>query len=175
MLLGDRAYKIKKPVDLGFLDFRTEAARAAACQREYELNKRLAPDVYLDVDTVRSSAGVVTDHVLVMRRMPDELRLASLAEHGLPCEDPTFRALARLIASFRKGQARPAHRGRGRRDRLASTMEGQPPRDRDLCRQRHPRSDFGRMPTWPCPTSSDGCRCSSNGRPPVYTSTGMEI
>ena len=45
VLIGDRAYKIKKPVELGFLDFRTERARAQACRREMELNRRLAPDV----------------------------------------------------------------------------------------------------------------------------------
>jgi uncharacterized protein len=42
--VGDRAYKLKKPVDLGFLDFRTPQDRAAACAREVELNRRYAPD-----------------------------------------------------------------------------------------------------------------------------------
>ena len=46
-LVGDRAYKMKKPVDLGFLDFTAEPARRAACHREVVLNRRLAPDVYL--------------------------------------------------------------------------------------------------------------------------------
>ena len=46
---GDRAYKLKKPVNLGFLDFSTPEARAAACRREAELNRRFAPDVYLGV------------------------------------------------------------------------------------------------------------------------------
>lgn len=45
VFIGDRAYKLKKPVDLGFLDFRTVAAREAACRRELVLNRRLAPDV----------------------------------------------------------------------------------------------------------------------------------
>jgi aminoglycoside phosphotransferase family enzyme len=45
VLVGDRASKLKKPVDLGFLDFRSAAARHAACLREVELNRRLAPDV----------------------------------------------------------------------------------------------------------------------------------
>ena len=51
--VGDRAYKLKKPVNLGFLDFSTPEARAAACQREAELNRRFAPDVYLGVMEVR--------------------------------------------------------------------------------------------------------------------------
>ena len=48
-LLGDRAYKLKKPVDLGFLDFSTRERRLTACRREVSLNRRLAPDVYLGV------------------------------------------------------------------------------------------------------------------------------
>ena len=42
VFVGDRAYKLKKPVDLGFLDFRTGAARKRACDREVQLNRRLA-------------------------------------------------------------------------------------------------------------------------------------
>ncbi|HNG24770.1 MAG TPA: hypothetical protein PLC03_12455, partial [Microthrixaceae bacterium] len=56
---GDRVYKVKKPVDLGFLDFRTEEGRAAACRREVELNRRLAPDVYLGVAQMTDPDGQV--------------------------------------------------------------------------------------------------------------------
>ena len=41
VFVGDRAYKLKKPVDLGFVDFTSRAARARACAREVELNRRL--------------------------------------------------------------------------------------------------------------------------------------
>ena len=47
------------------------AARRAACQREVELNRRLAPDVYLGVADVSGVDGAVCDHLVVMRRMPD--------------------------------------------------------------------------------------------------------
>ena len=46
-LAGDRAYKIKKPLDLGFLDFTTLERRQHFCHEEVRLNRRLAPDVYL--------------------------------------------------------------------------------------------------------------------------------
>jgi uncharacterized protein len=52
LFVGDRAYKLKKPVDLGSLDFRDRAVRAAVCAREVELNRRVAPDVYLGVADV---------------------------------------------------------------------------------------------------------------------------
>ena len=99
VLLGERAYKVKKPVDLGFLDFRTEAARRDACHRELVLNRRIAPDVYLDVATITASDGTISEHALVMRRMPEERRLSTLVTAGADVDDD-LRALARLCARF---------------------------------------------------------------------------
>ena len=48
-LAGDRAYKLKKPVNFGFLDFSTLELREHFCRRETELNRRLAPSVYFGV------------------------------------------------------------------------------------------------------------------------------
>jgi len=56
-VVGDRAYKLKKPVDLGFLDFRSRAAREDACHREVELNRRLASDLYLSVADISGPDG----------------------------------------------------------------------------------------------------------------------
>ena len=99
LLVGDRAYKIKKPVDLGFLDFRTEASRRSVCRRELELNRRLAPDVYLDVIAIRGSEGHTYEHGIVMRRMPEDLRLSAMIRRGVDVDDH-LRSLARLIAGF---------------------------------------------------------------------------
>jgi len=49
ILTGSYAYKIKKPVDLGFLDFSSLEHRKHYCQQELQLNRRLAPELYLDV------------------------------------------------------------------------------------------------------------------------------
>jgi aminoglycoside phosphotransferase family enzyme/predicted kinase len=77
LLVGDRAFKFKKPVDFGFLDFSTADKRAAACRREVELNRRFSPDVYLGLaDLTLPDGGHET--VVVMRRMPDDRRLATL-------------------------------------------------------------------------------------------------
>jgi aminoglycoside phosphotransferase family enzyme/predicted kinase len=99
VLAGDRAYKVKKPVNLGFLDFRSQAARWRACERELELNRRLAPDVYLDLATVTGSDGAMREPMLVMRRMPAALRLAALIGGGVDVE-PHLEALAQLLATF---------------------------------------------------------------------------
>lgn len=101
ILLGDRAYKMKKPVDLGFLDFRTVQQRESACRRELELNRRLAPDVYLDVATVTDSSGQVREHLLVMRRMPDQARLATLVARRAPVGEH-LQALAELLSEFHR-------------------------------------------------------------------------
>ena len=81
---GDRVYKLKKPIRTAFLDFSSPEARRQACLREVELNRRLAPDVYLGVADVmgpRGSGdppGTPCDHLVVMRRMPPERRLSTL-------------------------------------------------------------------------------------------------
>src|SRR5690242_17386956 len=49
LLAGRYAYKIKKPVDLGFLDFTDLSSRRHYCEEELRLNRRLAPQLYLDV------------------------------------------------------------------------------------------------------------------------------
>ncbi len=55
---GDRAYKVKKPVALGFLDYSTLARRRSACREEVRVNRDLAPDIYLGVRAiVRSASG----------------------------------------------------------------------------------------------------------------------
>lgn len=99
LLCGDRAYKIKKPVNLGFLDFSTPARRTAACRRELTLNRRMAPDVYLEVLDVLDGRGQVRDSVLVMRRMPEDRRLATLVRQGADVTG-AMRQLAKQIAAF---------------------------------------------------------------------------
>src|SRR5512139_27960 len=96
-LVGDRAYKLKKPVDLGFLDFSTREKRLLACRREVELNRRFAPDVYLGVADVHGPDGELCDHLVVMRRMPLDRRLSALVRAGRPVDGP-LREVARGIA-----------------------------------------------------------------------------
>ncbi|GAA1542366.1 AAA family ATPase [Nocardioides humi] len=98
VLLGDRAYKVKKPVDLGFLDFRELGARRRVCEREVALNRRLAPDVYLGVGELRDPDGTA-EPVVVMRRMPDELRLSRLVRSGTDVTE-VVREVARRVAAF---------------------------------------------------------------------------
>lgn len=119
LLAGDRAYKLKKPVSLGFLDYGTVAAREAACRREVELNRRLAPDVYLGVGGLAGpDPALPAEPVVVMRRMPDGRRLSTLVTSG-GLEDDDLRRVARVLAAFHAGARRsPEIAVQGGRDAL---------------------------------------------------------
>jgi aminoglycoside phosphotransferase family enzyme/predicted kinase len=104
-LAGAYVYKLKKPVRYDFLDFSTVDAREHACREEVRLNRRLAPDTYLDAVPITGEQGgklrlggpgEVVDWLVEMRRLPTELTLDAL---------------------HRRGQLRPEHI-----DRLAATL-----------------------------------------------------
>lgn len=97
--VGDRAFKLKKAINLGFLDFTAQERRREACEREVALNRRLAPDVYLGVADMLGPSGEVCDHLVVMRRLPADRRLSTLVRDGAPVET-ILDELARLIADF---------------------------------------------------------------------------
>ena len=100
--VGDRAYKLKKPVTTGFLDLSTEALRRRACEREVALNRRLAPDVYLGVATILGVDGERCDHLVVMRRLPDTARLSRLVAEGRDAATELDR-VAQVLADFHAG------------------------------------------------------------------------
>ncbi len=114
-MVGDRVYKLKKPVRFPYLDFSSLERRAAACRAELALNRRLAPDVYLDVVPLTVSAeslaiggdGPVADWLVVMRRLDGHgtLEAALVAGRALPSE--LDRVAATLRAFYR--QAQPVH------------------------------------------------------------------
>ena len=78
VLVGDRAFKAKKPLLTDFLDFRTPEQRERACRREVELNGRLSPDSYLGVAHLTDPGGGPAEPIVVMRRYQDDDRLASM-------------------------------------------------------------------------------------------------
>ena len=104
--VGDRVYKLRKPVEFGFLDFRDRATRQADCQREVELNRRLAPDVYIGVaDLVMN--GDPVDHMVVMRRMPETRRLAAMAAQGADLGPWLCRVAERLVSFHGQAERSP--------------------------------------------------------------------
>jgi aminoglycoside phosphotransferase family enzyme/predicted kinase len=105
VLIGDRAYKGKKPVVTDFLDFSTVKRRKEACEREVQLNSRLARDSYLGVAHLTDPAGGEPEPVIVMRRYRDAFRLASMVRRGDPVEGH-LSAIAEILARFHADAAR---------------------------------------------------------------------
>lgn len=104
IMLGDRAYKLKRPIRLGFLDFTTVERRRDVCRRELSLNRRLAPDVYLGLGAIHDPVSG-EEPTVVMRRLPAARRLSSLVTQGAPV-DEHLRRLARQMAVFHTHAAR---------------------------------------------------------------------
>ena len=116
LLAGDHVYKLKKPVLLAFVDFSTLALRQAACLEELRLNRRTAPQWYLDVVPVLQAstgaviagpgqvpAGVVVDWAVRMRRFDHRQTVDRLASEGRLTE-PQVDRLAEAVAAFHAGQ-----------------------------------------------------------------------
>jgi len=106
-LAGDFAYKVKKPVDFGFLNFTTLARRRHYCQQEVVLNRRLCPDTYLGVVRITREGrrlrlegrGKVLEYAVKMRRLPALRMMDRLLADGRV--SPTMvEAVARRLADF---------------------------------------------------------------------------
>jgi hypothetical protein len=107
LLTGGYAYKIKKPLNLGFLDFSTLDRRLNACTEEVRLNRRLAPHIYLGVVPISGSpdapringSGTPFEYAVKMREFAPEATLDRLDEQGLLSE-AHIEAIAQTLARF---------------------------------------------------------------------------
>lgn len=111
-LTGKYVYKIKKPVDFGFLDFTTLEKRKLFCQREITLNRRLTNNVYLDLLKITRKdselllglnySSEIEEYVIKMRQLSDEDTLLSLLKQNAINDDKIER-LAQRLATFYLG------------------------------------------------------------------------
>jgi uncharacterized protein len=116
LLAGEFVYKIKKPVDFGFLNFSTLSRRRHYCHQEVALNERLCPGVYLAVLPIietpsgirlggQERAGRIIEYAVQMRRLPAE----RMMDHLLAAEqvnEQMVAALAQRVADFHAQSAR---------------------------------------------------------------------
>ncbi|MEN9246064.1 MAG: AAA family ATPase [Thermostichales cyanobacterium SRBZ-1_bins_19] len=106
-LTGEFAYKIKKPMDFGFLDFTTLEKRRHFCQEELRLNQRGAADLYLEVVPITQTgdqfafqgSGTVVEYALKMRQFPQETLLTRYFERGELTPD-LIQRLGRHVADY---------------------------------------------------------------------------
>jgi aminoglycoside phosphotransferase family enzyme len=107
LLTGDFAYKIKKPVNFGFLDFSSLEKRKFYCEEELRLNRRFAPQLYLDLITITGTeelpslygAGEALEYAVKMKQFPSESLLSKLLDTG-DLREPHMDWLAKSIADF---------------------------------------------------------------------------
>ena len=104
-------YKVKKPVDFGFLDFTTLEKRKYFCEREIVLNRRLCSGTYLGVEEIKlgrdgfsfGGEGETVEYAVKMKKLPEERFLKNLLREG-KCTGEDFRRLARKLTDFYGGQ-----------------------------------------------------------------------
>ncbi|MDB9373776.1 AAA family ATPase [Nodularia sphaerocarpa] len=107
LLTGDYAYKLKKPVNFGFLDFSTLEKRKHFCQEELRLNQRGAAELYLEVLPVTmvdeqhhlGGAGKAVEYALKMRQFPQELLFSTLFEQG-KLNETHLEDLGKVVAEY---------------------------------------------------------------------------
>lgn len=112
-LAGDLVYKVKKPLDLGFLDYSTLEKRRRFCEEEVRLNRRLCKGTYLDavpVSVVKGAVrveaeGEVVEYAVKMRRLPEEGMMSDLIERDAVTSD-MLAGLARRLADFHASSER---------------------------------------------------------------------
>jgi aminoglycoside phosphotransferase family enzyme len=112
LLTGEFVYKIKKPVDLGYLDYTTLEKRHDLCRKEVELNRRLCLETYLGVVPITKGAvgiavdgdGEVVEYAVKMRYLPQERMLnVLLGQNGVT--EAMMQAVAAKLADFHRRAA----------------------------------------------------------------------
>ncbi|HBE33130.1 MAG TPA: adenylyl-sulfate kinase, partial [Cyanobacteria bacterium UBA11368] len=107
LLTGDYAYKVKKPVNFGFLDYSTLELRQHFCNEELRLNQRGAGEIYLEVLPITQSdtqfqlggTGEPVEYTLIMRQFPQDALFLSLFDRGELTES-LMEELGRVVATF---------------------------------------------------------------------------
>ena len=133
VLVARQAYKIKKPVTLPFLDFASLEQRAAACRTEVNINRRLAPRVYLGVVPIRRTAsgtftfaageGPVVEWAVRMTRLSDESRADELLWRGELSTEQVDALAVGLAAFHADAEAGPEVARAGEVDAIARNVE----------------------------------------------------
>jgi uncharacterized protein len=119
ILTGDYAYKVKKPVDLGYLDYTTLEKRRFFCHQELELNRRLCPSAYLAVVPITMSSrpasqrgsllhfeghGTPMEYAVKMKQLPRDRMMDMLLPQGRVSRDMVAGVAERLMR-FHRGAA----------------------------------------------------------------------
>ncbi len=123
-LSPNRVWKLKKAVRFPFVDLSTGARRRMNAEREVELNRRFAPDVYLGVVSIDGpDAGPDADVVVEMRRMPDDRRLSSVVRSTARARHEIERIAVELARIHGRARSGPDIDAVGSRDAVLALWE----------------------------------------------------
>ena len=111
-LTGDYVYKVKKPVDLGYLDYTTLEKRHFFCYQELELNRRLCPDAYLAVVPIVEEKGRLRiegqgkaiEYAVKMKQLPHNRMMDVLLPQGQVTQEMVARVAERLVSFHQKAK-----------------------------------------------------------------------
>jgi len=111
-LTGDYVYKVKKPVDLGYLDYTTLEKRHFFCHQELELNRRLCPDAYLAVVPIVEEKGRLRiegqgkaiEYAVKMKQLPHNRMMDVLLPQGQVTQEMVARVAERLVSFHQKAK-----------------------------------------------------------------------
>jgi aminoglycoside phosphotransferase family enzyme len=121
-LAGEYVYKIKKPINLGYLDYTTLEKRYFFCQQELELNRRLCPDAYLAVVPITMSLrgakrrsnllriegqGKAIEYAVKMKQLPQDRMMDVLLPRGQVTLEMVAKVAEKLVGFHKKAQANP--------------------------------------------------------------------
>ena len=129
-LTGEYAYKVKKPVDFGFLDYSTLSRRHHCCEQELRLNRRLCPDIYLDVLPITfedgrlqvGGSGTPVEWAVRMKQLRDEDMLPQRLRADTVTTGEILRLADRLAAFHRSAPSDDAIRAYGAQAAIADTI-----------------------------------------------------
>ncbi len=123
---GNYVYKLKKPVDFGFLDFTTLEKRRFFCEQEIILNRRLSPDIYLGVIKITydgkklslDGSDEIVEYAVKMRQIPEELLMNRLLKEGKVTPDMIEAVSKKLVRFYLSAETNDEIKGYAKPERI---------------------------------------------------------
>jgi len=130
-LTGEYVYKIKKPVNLGYLDYTTLEKRHFFCQQELELNRRLCPDAYLAVVSIVEEKGELRiegqgkaiEYAVKMKQLPQDRMMDVLLARGQVTPEMVARVAEKLVNFHQKAETNPKIAAFGKLDVISRNTD----------------------------------------------------
>lgn len=130
-LTGDYAYKVKKPVDLGYLDYTTLKNRCLFCHQELELNRRLCPEIYLEVVPIVRSKGQISigtegetiEYAVKMKQLPRERMMDNLLPLNQVTVEMVVNVAEKLAVFHDKAKTNPEISAYGKLEAIVTNTE----------------------------------------------------